>query len=195
MLWDEFYNGHFDWADSTIRTRISSLEDIGTGEDIVEVAQNIEDVKVRNALIRKAMSLGAVFTRDDYCWLEGEISTELFAVLGAYAGFDPNDPDGSLAQMRLEEEAEALAYEQAEAYWDQVDTQLDDYIAETAKPRRRYGLGYFLMAIFCAFAGRSHKTGQPNCNNRPPHYGYRYGRWYYGKGHTRGCEPSRKGRE
>lgn len=21
-----------------------------------------------------------------------------------------------------------------------------------------------------------------------PHYGYRYGRWYYGRGHTRGCE-------
>lgn len=24
--------------------------------------------------------------------------------------------------------------------------------------------------------------------NCPPHYGYRYGRWYYGKGHQYGCE-------
>lgn len=27
-----------------------------------------------------------------------------------------------------------------------------------------------------------------NCANCPPHYGYRYGRWYYGHGHQHGCE-------
>ena len=35
--------------------------------------------------------------------------------------------------------------------------------------------------------------GNPNrcdgdCDNCPPHYGYRYGRWYYGHGHQHGCE-------
>ena len=27
-----------------------------------------------------------------------------------------------------------------------------------------------------------------DCDNCPPHYGYRYGRWYYGHGHQGGCE-------
>lgn len=27
-----------------------------------------------------------------------------------------------------------------------------------------------------------------DCANCPPHYGYRYGRWYYGRGHQYGCE-------
>ena len=27
-----------------------------------------------------------------------------------------------------------------------------------------------------------------DCANCPSHYGYRYGRWYYGKGHQYGCE-------
>ena len=27
-----------------------------------------------------------------------------------------------------------------------------------------------------------------DCANCPPHYGYRYGRWYYGHGHQGGCE-------
>ncbi|NMD37669.1 MAG: hypothetical protein GYA87_03185 [Christensenellaceae bacterium] len=27
-----------------------------------------------------------------------------------------------------------------------------------------------------------------DCENCPPHYGYRYGRWYYGKSHSYGCE-------
>ena len=31
-----------------------------------------------------------------------------------------------------------------------------------------------------------HCTG--DCANCPPHYGYRYGRWYYGHGHVHGCE-------
>ena len=27
-----------------------------------------------------------------------------------------------------------------------------------------------------------------DCAHCPPHYGYCYGRWYYGRGHTHGCE-------
>ena len=27
-----------------------------------------------------------------------------------------------------------------------------------------------------------------NCASCPPHYGYRYGRWYYGHDHVHGCE-------
>ena len=27
-----------------------------------------------------------------------------------------------------------------------------------------------------------------DCENCPPHYGYRYGRWYYGHNHMEGCE-------
>ena len=33
----------------------------------------------------------------------------------------------------------------------------------------------------------SHKC-DGNCANCPAHYGYRYGRWYYGHGHQHGCE-------
>ena len=37
--------------------------------------------------------------------------------------------------------------------------------------------------------GKGH-NGRCNgdCANCPPHYGYRYGRWYYGHQHTDGCE-------
>ena len=36
-------------------------------------------------------------------------------------------------------------------------------------------------------AGHSRKC-DGNCDQCPPHYGYRYGRWYYGHGHQHGCE-------
>ena len=51
------------------------------------------------------------------------------------------------------------------------------------------------LAVFAtgsALAGRGRKKHNGHCDgdcaNCPPHYGYRYGRWYYGKGHQYGCE-------
>lgn len=92
MRWSDFYDGFWDWSDSTRRTRISSLEDMGSGEEIVEVIYEIEDPKVRSQLIRKAMKMGAVFTSDDFMNLDGELTGELYEELGKYAGFDHNDP-------------------------------------------------------------------------------------------------------
>ena len=34
---------------------------------------------------------------------------------------------------------------------------------------------------------KDHGRCDGDCKNCPPHYGYRYGRWYYGKDHTEGC--------
>ena len=62
---------------------------------------------------------------------------------------------------------------------------------------RKKGLGFFgtLFAILAAFgsAGGSKKKGHNgrcngDCANCPSHYGYRYGRWYYGHDHVYGCE-------
>lgn len=92
MLWADFYDGFWDWSDSTRRTRISSLEDMGSGEEIVEVIYEIEDPKVRLQLIRKAMKMGAAFTSDDFMNLDGELTDELYEELGKYTGFDHNDP-------------------------------------------------------------------------------------------------------
>ena len=92
MLWSDFYDGFWDWSDSTRRTRISSLEDIGSGEEVVEVVLEIEDPKVKAQLIRKAMKFGVEFTSDDFMNLDGELPDELYAQLGQYAGFDHNDP-------------------------------------------------------------------------------------------------------
>ena len=40
------------------------------------------------------------------------------------------------------------------------------------------------------FSGGHGDSGKCNgdCDNCPAHYGYRYGRWYYGHGHQHGCE-------
>lgn len=40
----------------------------------------------------------------------------------------------------------------------------------------------------CESTNGGKKQCNGDCENCPPHYGYRYGRWYYGHHHNRGCE-------
>lgn len=66
---------------------------------------------------------------------------------------------------------------------------------EQSKPSTGPG---FLGALLGMLTGVSQNGGHKehkhcgqcdgDCANCPPHYGYRYGRWYYGHGHQHGCE-------
>ena len=48
-------------------------------------------------------------------------------------------------------------------------------------------LGAQLLTGLASPTNKSHYCNG-DCANCPPHYGYRYGRWYYGHGHQGGCE-------
>ena len=70
----------------------------------------------------------------------------------------------------------------------------EEYVYE--QPTRK-GPGFWttLFAIIAAFGSVSSKNKQRDtgrcdgdCANCPAHYGYRYGRWYYGHGHQYGCQ-------
>ena len=60
-------------------------------------------------------------------------------------------------------------------------------------PRAKPGF-FTLLAVVLTGAGLADRTRSRerrcngDCANCPPHYGYRHGRWYYGKGHQYGCE-------
>lgn len=72
-----------------------------------------------------------------------------------------------------------------------------------------FGVFYLIIYVIAGLTGkynsRGHRRGLPrmgfggktggkkgghcdgDCANCPAHYGYRYGRWYYGHGHQWGC--------
>ena len=97
------------------------------------------------------------------------------------------------SQINTDEEARAVAKKHHlelhnEPIYEDISYQ------ESAAPR----LGFW-GTLFAAIAGinavsrhseRHQHNGHCNgdCANCPPHYGYRYGRWYYGHGHQYGCE-------
>ena len=74
---------------------------------------------------------------------------------------------------------------------------LDEQSTPPIQNRQKKGRGFW-PTLFAAFAGASdgvkdvgrRHNGRCNgdCAHCPPHYGYRYGRWYYGHDHSYGCE-------
>lgn len=60
------------------------------------------------------------------------------------------------------------------------------------KRRREPKLGFWTL-LGAALLGAPGDDGHGgrctgDCAHCPPHFGYRYGRWYYGHGHVYGCE-------
>ncbi len=117
MTWSDFYDNFTEWAESTLRSRISSLEDIGTGDDVVDAVLNIDDEKIRAQLIRKAIKLGAKFNSEDFQNLEDELPTEAYAELGRYVGFDADNP----------------TYDQADTSWSHFYDYFTDWSPEVQK--------------------------------------------------------------
>lgn len=69
MDWDDFYDGQFEWSISTINSRISKLQNIGSGDEVADAILNIafNDEKVATKLLNKAVSLGCKFSADNFC--------------------------------------------------------------------------------------------------------------------------------
>ena len=58
------------------------------------------------------------------------------------------------------------------------------------QPKKPGLFSTILMGMALAGSPKPKSTGRctGDCAHCPPHYGYRYGRWYYGHGHIEGCE-------
>ena len=188
MTWDEYYMNFYEWAESTQISRLSSLTDFGPSDEIVEVVQNFYDEKVATRLVRKALDYGVKFTTDEIIELRSWVSEEIYPVL-VQANSDP------------------YTYEKLDELYGFVDDKIIEKLAKKNKVRSPMdeepeeveqvkGPGFWgtLFAILGAVSSDSYSSKPHNgrcngdCANCPPHYGYRYGRWYYGHDHTRGCE-------
>ena len=111
--------------------------------------------------------------------------------------FGPNDAKTSAktATKEPEEEDEEAEYEDAD----------EDTYESTAK-KKKLGFWGALGMLLSSSSGPSSSTRSyssksswrspkkkhsgkcdGDCDSCPPHYGYRYGRWYYGHGHSEGC--------
>ena len=213
MTWDEYYEKFYDWAESTQVRYLSSLTSLGSADEVGEIIIELQvNVPAANRLLRKAVEAKLAFsgsdlvefacindkelavaavrnsaerlTAEDMEYLYGEIDDEVIVEICKKRNIElPED-------LREEYDEELEVEEDAETFEEEI------YVEDLAyeKPKK---LGFWgtLFAVIGASEAIDRKKQKPHngkcngdCANCPPHYGYRYGRWYYGHHHNHGCE-------
>ena len=214
--WDEYYEKFYDWAESTQVRNLSGLPSLGPADEVGEIIIELQvNVPAANRLLRKAVEAKLAFsgsdlvefacindkalataavrnsaerlTAEDMEYLYGEIDDEVIIEICRQRNILlPED-------LREEEEYEDEEPEEIEA--DEPLEEVDIYVEDYSPPPKRPG---FFATLFGEIAGVSMASGSNqhrhngrcngDCAHCPPHYGYRYGRWYYGHDHVHGCE-------
>ena len=92
------------------------------------------------------------------------------------------------AEKKEAEEAERFAEDMAAIYENLLQIE-ENMKVQANPPGKKKGVFGALLRALLGASGKSKGTGHcdGNCAACPPHYGYRYGRWYYGHGHRYGC--------
>jgi len=203
MDWETYYEKFYDWATSTQISRMSSLTSYGASSEVAEVAQEYMDEKAASRLIKKAVAYGVQFTPEEIYDLSGCCDTSAMNALleASKCKFNREQLEelwGAVDDDVLEKVAARNHVNLFEDEDDEEDceTELPHDIEEEYYDEPTPKLGFFgKLAIAIGIVGSmkgghrqhpGHCTG--DCANCPPHYGYRYGRWYYGHDHVHGCE-------
>ena len=191
MKWEDYYDRFWDWAESTQISRISTLTDFTSSAEVAEIANEFFDEKNSTRLVKRAMQNGIRFTPAEIIELGGCVAEDVFneAIRSRRGQFTAEQY----------EELEGLCFDEAlleaVAKAGGVRREIDDLpiepeIAIVQPVRKRPGILATLLGIASDAGSRRTHPGRctGDCSNCPAHYGYRYGRWYYGHHHTHGCE-------
>lgn len=212
--WDEYYEKFYDWAESTQVRNLSGLTSLGSADEVGEIIIELQvNVPAANRLLRKAVEAKLAFSGSDLvefaCINDKELATA--AVRNSAERLTAEDMDYLYGEIDdeviveickqrhlllpeyLREDEEYDEPEEIEE--DEPLEDVDIYLGDYSPPPKRPG---FFATLFGVIAGvnmvsssNQHRhNGRCNgdCAHCPPHYGYRYGRWYYGHDHVHGCE-------
>ena len=194
MDWADYYDRFYEWADSTQISRISSLANFGSdcSAEVLEIAQCFVDDKVSMRLINKALAGGVRFSVDEVMELTSMVDKPILTRLVDTATEPFSKEQLDELYMLIDDDVfeRVSKRNKVDIFADEDDE--DTYIEESPAPK----IGFFTKLLFAfGVAGElSDHTKKHNgrcdgdCAHCPPHYGYRYGRWYYGHHHQHGCE-------
>jgi hypothetical protein len=212
--WDEYYEKFFDWAESTRARNLYGLVSLGDPEEVGEVIMELHDNGLASdRLLRMAVEAKLVFS--EYYLSEfsekNDVSLVRAAVLNSAESLTSDDMEslyGVIDVDLIEEICKRRGIplpEDMREYCEDDDLS-SEQIGEQAS--NRHGCLWGLLGILFA-PTQSRYTELPlsqggtqtqsmhashnvrcngDCAHCPPHYGYRYGRWYYGHDHVHGCE-------
>ena len=209
--WSYFYDKYSEWSKSKLKSYISLLEDIDSGTELADIVADIEDDTCKVLLVQKALEFHVAFDQDDFEMLDGEIPSELFAKLARDGNitFGTNEEVAQILENIYDEAGGDALYQRAVKsgiHFTQEQLEIlgraeEEYDSPEPEshPSGSGCLGaLFGIGLLFDHSGNHIETDRStkkdngrcngNCANCPPHYGYRYGRWYFGHGHQHGCQ-------
>lgn len=211
--WAEYYGKFDEWATATQISRLSALTSYGPSDEVAEVAQGLMDETAASRLIRRALAAGVQFTAEEICELADCCNAAVMNALlenasctftreqleDLYGCVDDAVLERAARRCRVklfeeEDEEEEDEEEENEEEENEENDEDGDFEAELPPPvRRREPKPGFCALLGAALLGTLSDDGHGgrctgDCAHCPPHFGYRYGRWYYGHGHVYGCE-------
>jgi len=214
--WEEYYEKFYDWADSTQVRNLSQLTTLGDVDEVAEIIIELQvNVPAANRLLKRANDAKMIFKAEDLveflniCDVKlaeeavcNSITKLCEADMEDLYGYISDELIVDICRQRKFQLPEDMREEDDDYEEDVEENEPEDYIEEEPAeeyiaPQRKIR-GGFLATLFAGLAGASEgikdvqnrHNGKCNgdCAHCPPHYGYRYGRWYYGHDHTHGCE-------
>lgn len=199
MTWDDYYGGFYDWSPSTQKNYTYRLSDYGSAGEVWEVAQELafQDEAFATKFLEKALAAGVRFTPDQVLEMMGTVEESVLSKIAERTDvpFDREQLEeiymmiDDASFQRISRRAKINVFDDEPAAYEQPEQ-----VQYILPKKKKVGL-FTALAAFAAgspLAGQVRKKHDGHCDgdcaNCPPHYGYRYGRWYYGKGHQYGCE-------
>lgn len=206
--WAEYYGKFDEWATATQISRLSALTSYGPSDEVAEVAQGLMDETAASRLIRRALAAGVQFTAEEICELADCCNAAVMDALlenasctftreqleDLYGCVDDAVLERAARRCRVKLFEEEDEEEEDEEEENEENDEDGDFEAELPPPvRRREPKPGFCALLGAALLGTLSDDGHGgrctgDCAHCPPHFGYRYGRWYYGHGHVYGCE-------
>lgn len=153
---------------------VRSTKEPFTPEQIMELVDNVDE----DALSKAVRSAKEPFTPEQVTGLIDNVDD------GALSKAVKNTKGQFTKEQREELEDSGFCF--SNGIFEDTDSS-----KESGEPVHEFG-GGCLLGLLGIFLGSSKKEDGSSCHDSAPHYGYRYGRWYYGNDHSYGCEKEKK---
>lgn len=208
MTWKEYYESFYERERAAQVDNLSRLTCLGDPAEVAEIIFLLvnTDRPASNRLLEQAVAEKLAFKADDLCDMAAWNDKALVRAALYNSAHTFTDEDMEALYGTFEEET---VIDIAGKYGLRLPEELreDDPFPfmpddeDGSRPQVKFG--FFpnrpRIGLFTALIGAAHDAGAPqskqrsgrcsgDCAHCPPHYGYRYGRWYYGHDHVGGCE-------
>ena len=188
MKWQDYYDRFWEWEESTQLNRISSLTDFTSSAEVAEIAVDSCEDNLAMKLVKRALSQGVRFSPEEIielsCLVDEDLLSEL--VQSRKGKFNKSQFKELECLCCNEKLLQRVAKEDGHKRAGEDFTESDQILL--VQPLRKSRLFGEKKTEKQPLRKNHRGSCDGNCDECPAHYGYRYGRWYYGHHHSHGCE-------